>query len=933
MSAVGRDDELARIRQHVLDPDRLPGRCLILGEAGAGKTTVWRTIVDDARARGHRVLVASAAEAEWQLSLGVARDLVAAGLDGVHDALPAPQRRLLGVLLLREDPADLPADPGAQAVALLGLIRATASREPVLIAIDDVQWLDAASTGLLSYALRRLTTERVGVLLARRGVDNDHDPFAPAPGDRSLVVRLGTLTLGALGAVLRENLAVPVPRPTLRRVHEAAAANPLLAIELARVLSDPERRSAPGAPLPVPASVGELLRARLEGLGPPALEALGTLATLSSPDVDLLSAALGQEPITVLAPAIEAGIVDLVPDGIRFRHPLLASLAYDLLGPVRQREIHRRLAAMRVDPEERARHLALGVDRPDEPAAAVVEVGARTALARGSPAAAADLAYHAGRLTPPDHEAARHRRALAEIDASFAAGETVRATDRLEALLSTAGPGPERAALLARRARLHHFSDDIAASVAVLDEALAEAGDDDAVRGSIEEGLAWGLMMIRRNLGGALQHARSAAELSRRSGDPVALAEGLSAQALAECLTGRPWRATMDAALAMESRLGQLRATRRPGFAHGLCLTCVGDLAAARGAFEELAAEAQRLGDEASMPSILNHLALVELLAGRWPEAATHLDDGIDRATESAQRPSLTALLGKRSVLAAWRGDHEAARQGARQALDLAAGPAFDPSAPERAIARGGESALWALGHVALVEGRPHEAVECLEPMTRVLRAAGITEPGEMAWLADLVEALVGMGRLDEAAAAVQPYEAVGAHPDREADRATADRLLALLDTARGDHVGARDRLLATRARHEHLDRACEAARTDLALGGVQRRLREQRAARASLEAARAAFEGMGATAWAARAVAELARVGGRAPIGDGLTPTERAVAELVARGRTNRETAAALFLSINTVEAALTAVYGKLGIRSRTELARRIDDPPEVIS
>ena len=171
------------------------------------------------------------------------------------------------------------------------------------------------------------------------------------------------------------------------------------------------------------------------------------------------------------------------------------------------------------------------------------------------------------------------------------------------------------------------------------------------------------------------------------------------------------------------------------------------------------------------------------------------------------------------------------------------------------------------------------------------------------------------------------------ASPDREADAVIAEQLRALIDTAHGDHAAARDRLLATQARHAHLDRPFEAARTDLALGGVQRRLRERRAARASLELARAGFERLGASAWADRATAELARVGGRAPAGDGLTPTERAVADLVARGRTNRETAAALFLSINTVEAALTAVYGKLGVRSRTELARRVDKSPEVIS
>lgn len=934
MEVVGRDDELERIRTHVLDLRGLPARCLIVGEAGSGKTTVWRAIVEEARERGHRVLSASGSQAEWQLSLGAARDLVADAINGIEDDLLPPQLHLLRVMLILEEPVGQPPDPGALAVAFSGLIRATAARAPVLIAVDDMQWLDAASVALLSYVLRRLSTEPVGVLLARRDdASSDGDPLRIASGDRELMVRLGPLTLGALGAVLRDNLTVPIARPILRHIHDVAGGNPLFAIELGRVLGDPHEPHAPGAPLPVPASVAELLRARLESLDRRTLEALGILAALASPERRVLESVLNHDPTADLASAVDAGIVDLTADGVRFHHPLLASITYGLLGPVRQREIHRRLGDILVDPEERARHIALGVDVPDEAAAAIVEVGAGVAFGRGSPSAAADLAYHAVRLTPPDQSVAGHRRAVAEIDAAFAAGETARAASRLDILLAVAGPGPERADLLARRARLHHFADDIAASVSVLTEALAEAGDDDSVRGGIEEGLAWGLMMIRRNLADALRHARSAVKIARASDDPLALAEGLAAQALAECLTGRPWAATIDAGLALEPKLGHVRATRRPGFAHGLCLTCTGDLAGARTTLEALAAHAARLGDEASLPSVLNHLALVELLAGRWDVAADQLHDGIERAIESGQGPSLVALLGKRAVLSAWRGDHEAARRDAHRALEHAVGPAFEPGAPEPAIARGGESALWALGHVALVEGRPHEAVEVLQPMTQVLLTAGVAEPGEMPWLADLIEGLIGAGLLAEAAAVAQRFDDVADRPGREADRATADRLGALLATAGGNHVGARERLLAVQERQHHVDRPFEGARTDLALGGVQRRLRERRAARASLERARAGFECLGAVGWAERAKAELARVGGRAPAGDGLTPTERAVAELAARGRTNRETAAALFLSVNTVEAALTAVYGKLGVRSRTELARRIDEFPEVIS
>jgi DNA-binding CsgD family transcriptional regulator len=929
VEVVGRDAELGQITARVLDPGALPARCLLTGEAGSGKTTVWRAIVDEARRRGLRVLAASAAEAEWQLSLSAARDLIDDALDDIEGDLPAPQLRLLRVLLLLEDPGERSADPGALAVAFLGLIRAAAARGPVLIAVDDIQWLDPASAALLSYALRRLTAEPVGVLIAlRNGPGEASDALTSDLTRQASAVHLGPLTLGAIGAVLRDHLAVSVSRPTLRQIHETSAGNPLFAIELARVVSDPARPRPPGAPLLVPASLADLLRARLEGIDRAALGTLGVLAATASASMpaDMLASLLGHDPGGELAAASDAGVVDVTQDGVRFRHPLLASLAYDLLGPARQREIHRRLGELLADTEERAHHLALGVDGPDPEAAAIVESGARIAFARGSPSAAADLAFHAGRLTPAADRPALHRRALVEVDAAFAAGETTRAAERLDSFLAAVEPGRDRAELLARRARLHSFADDIGASIDGLEEALREAGDDDALRGRIEEGLAWGKMLVRRDLAGALALARSAVVLARATDDTVALAEALATQALAECLTGEPWLATIEAGLALEPTLGTLPATRRPGFAHGCCLTCVGDLEGARAAFEGLVAHATANGDEALLPSILNRLARVELQAGRWDAAAALVDDGLERATDSGHSPSIASLLGKRAVLAAWRGDHDRARGDAERALDLILGPAHGPADAERAVARGGESPLWALGHVALAEGRPEAAVELLEPMTNVLIEAGVIEPGEMPWLADLVEASVLAGRIDAAERLVGLFDRVAGVAGRGADAALADYLRALLETANGDHPAARARLQAAGPRQRDLGRRFEAARTDLAMGGVQRRLRERRAARDTLERSRADFDALGALAWASRATAELGRIGGRAPAGDGLTPTERAVAVLVAQGRTNREAAAALFLSVHTVEAALTAVYGKLGVRSRTELARQID-------
>ena len=925
-NVVGRSDELDRIRELLFASGTLPATCLLLGDAGMGKTTVWRAVTGEARERGFRILTTSGAEVEVQLALSGVRDLVASGLDDVALELAPPQRRLLEVLLLREDPGPAPLDQGAISAAFLAFVRALAARSPVLIAIDDVHWLDAASWVAVAYALRRIRTEPVAALLAGR----DEGIWARGPavdGERQATVRLGPLSIGAIGAVLRERLPGQVSRPVLVAVHEQAAGNPLFAVELVRALAEAGQGHTPGAPLPVATSLRELLRARLGGLGPGPLEVLGVAAAMARPGIGVLTETLGRDPWPDLDPSVDAAIVEVEGDRLRFAHPLLASVAYELAVPRRRRDMHRRLAAVVQDPEERARHLALATVEPDPDVASTVEDGARLSFARGSPAAAADLAHHARRLTPASDGPARRRRTLAEADYQFAAGNTSVASARLDDLLRETSPGPEHAALLGRRARLHHFGDDIGTSVGILQEALAETGEDAALRAGIEEGLAWGLMMIRRDLPAAADHARSAAELAGGAGDVVTRAEGLAAQALAECLLGRPWTATMDAALELEPAMLELRVLRQPSFAHAYCLASTGELDRAQAAFEELERRAARQGDESSMPSILNHLAFAQLLAGRWADAERRLDEGDDRALETGQAPSRAAILGKQALLAAWRGDVERARGKAAAALAVAAGPAFDPAAPERAIARGGESAIWALAHLSLTAGEPAEACGLFAPMTRALAGAGVAEPGEMPWLADEIEALIAADRRPEAVEALDRLEAWSRGLRRPASLAAAARSRGLLCAARGELDAARVSLEAAADGFDALHLPFGRARALLALGGVQRRGREHRLARETLQGALATFEEVGASAWAARTRTELERVGGRRPAAPGLSPTERQVAALAGAGKTNREVAAELFLSVHTVEAALTSVYGKLGIRSRTELARQHRD------
>lgn len=929
---VGREEEIARIARALSEPARLPATILVEGEAGAGKTTVWRAAVDEARGRGYRVLACAGAAAESQLSMSAFRDLLRDAYADVAAELPAPQRRAMAVALLHEEPGAAPPDQGAIAAAFLATFLALARRSPLLIAVDDVQWLDPMSATLLAYARRRFDHEPIAVLLSRR-LDADRPAsLEPEPDDERVdVIRLGELSVGALGSILRDRLDVAYPRPMLVRLHEASGGNPLFALELARALQRAPRSVRPGAPLPVPDTLGGLIRARLRTLPRETMNVLLMASTLARPYLAVIGRAIEADPLDLLEPAIEAQVADIAGDELRFGHPLIAAAVYDLASVPRRRETHRLLAGVVDDLEERALHLALGTDQPDEEVARIVEDGARLAFARGSPAAAADLAAHARRLSPLDAPQDLRRRSGAEAEYHFEAGDTDRAAALLDTVIAETAPGPARARLLSRRARFSQFGSDMAESVRLLEQALAEVGDDGGLRAEVEEGLAWGLLLVRRDLKAAARHARSSVRQAEALGDRAAISEGLAAVALTAFMLGRPWRATMRRAVSLEDAMLDRRVLRHPSFAWSYCLSCADDHDASRALFDELLARARAQGDESAVPSILNRLALVEWSAGRWDLAARHADEGFARAVESGQRPIQASNLGKSALVAACRGRFAEALEAGSRAVEIAQGPGFDPARPERACAGGAEWAIWALGFAALADERHDEAHRVLGPLTDALLAAGIQEPGEVRWLADDVEALVRLGRTEEAEGRVALLETWGRRLDRRPTLAAAARSRGLLAAARDDPAAALEAYREAVRWLDGLSLPFELARALLGLGTQQRRVRQRKAARETLEQARAIFEDLGAEPWVARAARELGRVAGRAPGGPGLTPTERQVAALVAAGRTNREVADVLVVSVHTVEAALTHVYGKLGIRSRSELARQfatLDEP-----
>jgi DNA-binding CsgD family transcriptional regulator len=721
---------------------------------------------------------------------------------------------------------------------------------------------------------------------------------------------VGPLSLGATHRLLRDVLGRPVARPTLVKVHEAAGGNPLYALELARALGDHDAARDPTRPLPVPERLEELLSARLAGLGGPTHEAL----VLASADARLAPAhlvAAGIDP-DALAPALDAGVVELDRDAVRFTHPLLASVLYQSLALDERRQAHRTLARIVDEPIARARHIALSTDTPDAGLSETLEQAAALAGGLGAPAAAAELAEHAIRLTPAGDPASLDRRAAAAARAHRASGEVERARALAEELLGRALPGPERAGALALRAEVS--GDGIAHAIALQREALLEPGAPPELRVKLHQQLSLNLR-FREGLDAAEEHALSSVELAEQLDD-----DGLRAVALSGLALVR-FNAAREGALELAERAAELAASadedRRaePLYTLAHILVWSHELHRARALLEE---DYVRWSDrdEQRAATALWYLAVTELRAGRLDLADRYAAESRELAGAYAQpgTESPTSFFPS-ALIALHRGDLDRARLMSEEIVRRA----------ELHETRLG-SPLGIVGLIAFWSGDAASAADRFEEIERIPHPGDNSEPNMCWWRMEHVEALLELGRVDDAVSRLDDWEGTARRLGRGWAIAHALRCRGLVAAARGDVEPAIALLEEAVRAHDAAEDAFGRGRTLLALGHVRRRARQKRAARDAIEAALTAFEAVGAAGWAQRARSELGRIGGRTRI-EGLSPAEQRVADLVAAGRTNAEVAAALFLAERTVASHLTHVYAKLGVRSRTELSRALAD------
>lgn len=911
---VGREHELATVISVIVDGEA-PAGVVIDGEAGIGKTTVWEAGIAAAQAAGHRVLRCRPVLSEAQLSFAAVADLLDDVLRDALPTLPAPQQHALRVALLLDEPDGPPSGVRAIAGAMLGVLRHLSADRPLLVAVDDVQWLDTPSRTVLEFVSRRLRAEPIRLLVARRGTADELplglvQALAPSALEH---ITLAPLSLGALHSLLRNRLGSAFPRPVLRRLYATSGGNPFYGLELARALGRQGVALGPEEPLPVPSTLQELVRDRINAQPERVRRLLELVAALYDRRLAAVIELARSDGLDgAIDEAIAAGLLELSGRRLEFSHPLLASVVYGAMGPERRREVHAGLIDNDSRNEAGTVHLALATGGPDAHVAAALDRSAERARARGAAASAAGYAEKAAELTPPVQADAAARRLITAAEHHAVAGDPARATALLRDVVAELPAGTRRGEALSLLAWVAPDGLDVAARLG--DDALADAADDPRLEattrlrlGVIEE--------IRGDLEASMEHRRRAAVLAEQTDDPALRAQALAALGYAITVRDSVVVEASRQAVEIERGLAEFLGQYAPSISLGLVLKYTDAFDEAREVLEWALAAAIEAGHEDARCSCLFHLGDLERRAGNWEKARRFSDATRELNAQAGTEQEYASCLVIGAMLDAGMGRIEQARADAHTGLAAAERIGDETFAIHH---RG------VLGFIELSLGNPEAAGAWLARGTEQLIAQGAGEVSIYPAFQYDIDAAIESGDMERAERLVAHLEQLAARTGRSWTRAIAHRGRGLIHAAHG-HLGqARDDLERSVAAHEERPQPLELGRSLLALGRLERRAKRKRASRDALDRAATIFEALPAPLWAAKVDNERARLGIRsAPAG--LTETEALIAEMAAGGMTNPEIAAAAFVSRKTVEANLSKVYRKLGVRSRVDLARRL--------
>jgi DNA-binding CsgD family transcriptional regulator len=904
-SLLGRGREILALEELLERVREGDGGVLVVhGEGGVGKTALFERAV--AGAGGFQTVRTAGVEAEMELPFAAVQQLCSPFLDRMA-RLPRPQDEALGIALgLR---SGSPPDPFLIGLASLGLFAEVAAEQPLICVVDDAQWLDSASARTLAFVARRLLAEKIAMIFATR------EPGGPLAGLPEL--RVEPLDRRDSRALLEGVLPAPLDERVLERIVVETRGNPLALLEMPRGLTAAQLAGGFGLPpaLPVSTGIEESFTRRLASLP----EDARRLALVAAADpvgdpalVGRAAASLGIEEAAAVTLESES-ILAFTPQ-VAFRHPLVRSAVYRTATAEARREVHGALARATdpdLDPDRRAWHRAQATVAPDEDVAAELEHSAGRAQERGGLAAAAAFLERAVELTPEPPR--RAQRALAAAQTKFQAGALDQALDLLKSAEAVA-PADDLV-----RAKSHLLRAQIAFASMRGDPAqllLAAARELEGLDPALARA-TYLEALTATSVAGRLARGGGFVEVSKvaLAGPPMPatprpsdlLLRGLAVRFTEGYAAGAPLlkeavRAFRDAPVLPPEEAQWL------WFVCWIALFLWDDESWMALSTRQLEL-ARRTGDLSALPYLLANRSAVYAFLGDVRTAARLEDELAVTAEATGIDP---APLGRLTL--------EALRGREAEFLDLVG------STSGTAEARGEGVALtiaeFLTGVLDNGLGRYEDAFEATHS------AVDFHEEGQAIWtLTELIEASVRTGRPERARAAFPLVEETTSAAGTDWALGIEARMRALIsegEEAEEHYEEAIERLRRTSIR-------VQLARTHLLYGEWLRRRRRRRDAREQLRTAYEFFKDFEMAGFAERARLELEATGESArrrsvDLVDELTPQETQVARLAAEGVTNREIATRLFISTSTVEYHLRKAFRKLDVKSRTQLADRIE-------
>ncbi|MGW7213036.1 AAA family ATPase [Streptomyces collinus] len=904
---LSRAEERARLRQLVADARRGRSGVLVLqGEPGIGKSALLEEVV--AEAAGMVVLRATAIEMEAELAFAGLGELVRP-VEHLINRLPSAQARALRTALSLEE-GHTP-DGLTLGAATLTLLTDAAAATPVLVAVDDAHWMDEASTKALLFAFRRLQAEAVAVLVTAR--DDEDCPFTAAGLP---TVQLSGLEPTAAAALVQRVADVPADSEPFKRLYRETAGNPLALLEAASALPDAQVLDGPW---PVGPRLTAAYSARLAALPEASRRALTVAAAAYTEEAAVLTAALRRLTLNVeVLQTLEAAhVIDRSGGKVTFAHPLLRAAAYHMAGAEQRREAHRALAGALtdrtgpVDREQRSWHLAAAAAEADSAAAAALADTAARARDRGALPAAVRAYERAADLSPLPVDRGRHLLAAAEVaqlagrgDQALTLAET--ATNATDNATVCAGATGLRSQILLLRQPPRRVHDQLVDMAEGLETAhavplLVAAAGAACMGGGIAQA------RVTADRASAFVRQDGAASFEK----PAALMRAHTMMLSGE---RREAAAVFDSCEKFLTETDPLSIGVEATSFSAMDLMWLERFPAARTLLERAIRSARRIGASERLVPYLTVLADLQLRTGCWDDAYALAGEGTALAAEVGQPVLQAYAISTSARIEAARGRTAECIEHARQFRRLVEGRGADLVTPYMEAA---------VGLLDLGSGKDSEAAARLHDLQQQVAASGLGEPAVLQHQPDLIEACLAAD--DPCGAEAALSELMG-----QVQRAPSSWGQAVTARCRGLIHADEDAYVEALRHHELLPDPFAKARTDLAYGRFLRRGRKRGAARRPLLAARRVFERLRADPWTGIAERELRAAGFETPTRRShepvaLTERETQVAVLVAKGHTNREVAATLFLSEKTVEYHLSHIYTKLRVRSRVQLASRL--------